>query len=111
MVCLASRLWIGISFDKGMAMFKKVIAPAPTPPPLPQSAGSALSSARERPVRRAVFKESMGMRLGHVSFDYSLIEKSHAKAESWINANPEVEIIQIETFHSSLHGITVVWHR
>ena len=92
-------------------MFKKVIGPAPTPPPLPQSAGSALSSARERPVRRAVFKESMGMRLGDVSFDYSLIEKSHAKAESWINANPEVEIIQIDTFHSSLHGITVVWHR
>lgn len=92
-------------------MFKKVIAAAPTPPTLPQSAGSALSSARERPVRRAVFKESMGMRLGDVSFDYSLIEKSHAKAESWINANPGVDIVQIETFHSSLHGITVLWHR
>ncbi len=92
-------------------MFKKVIGPASTPPPLPQATGSAPSSARERPVRRAVFKESMSMRFGNVSFDYSLIEKAHAKAEAWINANPGVEIIQIETFHCNLHGITVVWHR
>ena len=84
---------------------------APTPPPLPASGAPSATAGRSRPVRRAVFKESMTMRLGDVSFDYSLIEKSHAKAEEWINANPDVEIIQIETFHSSLHGITVVWHR
>lgn len=92
-------------------MFKKVIGSTATPPPLPQPDGSAPTSARERPVRRAVFKERLGMRLGNISFDYSLIEKSHAKAEAWINANPEIEIVQIETFHSSLNGITVVWHR
>ncbi len=69
------------------------------PPPLP------------KPIRRAVFKEAMKMRLGNINFDYSLIEKSNAKAEAWINQNPTIEIVQIETFHSSLHGITVVWHR
>ncbi len=51
------------------------------------------------------------MRLGDVSFDYTLIEKSHLKAEAWINENPGIEIVQIQTFHSSLHGITVVWYR
>lgn len=74
-----------------------------TPPPLPPSAG--------RPIKRAVFKESLSMRLGDVSFDYALIEKSHAKAEAWINENPAMEIVQIQTFSSALHGITVVWHR
>jgi len=49
--------------------------------------------------------------MGNVSFDYSLVEKSHQKAEAWMNENPDVEIIQIQTFHSSLHGITVVWYR
>lgn len=75
-----------------------------TPPPLPPQAAI-------RPIQRAVFKESLRMRLGEVSFDYSLIEKSHQKAEAWINANPGIEIVQIQTFHSSLHGITVVWYR
>ena len=50
------------------------------------------------------------MRWGDVSFDYTLIEKSHEKAGAWINANPGAEIVQMQTFHSSLHGITVVWH-
>ncbi|GEM_PF-1410278 len=92
-------------------MLKKVTTPSPSPPPLPASNEAPPAAGGFRPIRRAVFKESMGMRLGNVSFDYSLIEKSHAKAEAWINANPGVEIVQIETFHSSLHGITVVWHR
>lgn len=74
-----------------------------TPPPLPKFA--------DRPIKRAVFKESLTMRLGDVSFDYTLIEKSHLKAEAWINENPGIEVVQIQTFHSSLHGITVVWHR
>lgn len=75
-----------------------------TPPPLPPFATT-------RPIQRAVFKESLGMRLGDVSFDYNLIEKSHQKAEAWINGNPSIEVVQIQTFHSSLHGITVVWYR
>lgn len=78
-----------------------------TPPPIPQP--SAEPSAN--PIQRAVFKESMKLRLGNVSFDYGLIEKSHAKAEAWINQNPQIEIVQIQTFHSSIHGITVVWYR
>ena len=75
------------------------------PPPIPKSTN------RTRPVRRAVFKEVRRIRMGNVSFDYSLVEKSHQKAEAWMNENPDVEIIQIQTFHSSLHGITVVWYR
>lgn len=71
-----------------------------TPPPLPP-----------RPIRRAVFNESLTFRLGDVNFDYSLVEKSHQKAEAWINENPGIEIVQIQTFHSSLHGVTVVWYR
>jgi hypothetical protein len=74
-----------------------------TPPPIP------LTSAR--PIQRAVFKEILGVRLGGVSFDYSLIEKSHNQAEAWINANPGIAIVQIQTFHDALHGITVVWYR
>jgi hypothetical protein len=75
-----------------------------TPPPLPPQ-------ATIRPIKRSVFKESLTMRLGDVSFDYNLIEKSHQKAETWINENPGIEIVQIQTFNSSLHGITVVWYR
>lgn len=51
------------------------------------------------------------MRFGEISFDYSLVEKSHQKAEVWINENPGIEIVQIQTFHDSLNGITVVWFR
>lgn len=79
----------------------------PPPPPLPKK----FSDENVKQVKRAVFKESMRMRLGNVSFDFELIEKAHKKALEWINQNPSVEIIQIETFHSSLHGITVVWYR
>ncbi|MDF1740297.1 MAG: hypothetical protein P1U86_14140 [Verrucomicrobiales bacterium] len=72
-----------------------------TPPPVPE----------QRPVRRAVFKEEKKVRMGNVTFDYSLIEKSHLKAETWINENPGIEIVQIQTFNSNLSGITVVWYR
>jgi hypothetical protein len=58
-----------------------------------------------------VFRKDLKIRLGDVKFDYALIEESHRMAEAWINQNPEIEIVQIQTFHSSLHGITVVWFR
>ena len=64
-----------------------------------------------RPIKRETFKETVGVRFGSVEFDFSLIEKSHQKAERWINEHPTAEIVQIQTFHSSLHGITVVWYR
>jgi hypothetical protein len=73
-----------------------------SPPPLPPST---------TPIKRAVFREGRRIRMGNVTFDYELIEKSHAKAEEWINAHPSIEVVQIQTFHSSLTGITVVWHR
>ncbi len=78
-----------------------------TPPPLPQTNAPGTF----KPINRAVFKESLAIRLGEVTLDYALIEKSHQKAEGWINQHPGIEIVQIQTFHSSLHGITVVWYR
>ena len=72
-----------------------------SPPPLPV----------QRPIRRAEFVEKIAFRLGHVSLDYDLIRKSNARAETWINANPGIEIVQIETFHSSVLAVTVVWYR
>lgn len=51
------------------------------------------------PIRRAVFNESVRRYLADVSFDYSLIEKSHAQAEEWINSNPSAQIVLIQTFH------------
>ncbi len=71
------------------------------PPPIPV----------KKPIQRAVFKEEKKMRLGNVTFDYGLIEASHEKAEAWINENPGIEIVQIQTFNSSMSGITVVWYR
>lgn len=70
------------------------------PPPLP---------AESKPIKRAEFKESV--RFSAATFDYRLIEKSHLQAEAWINANPSIEVVQIQTFHSSTYGITVVWYR
>ena len=71
------------------------------PPPLPDTA---------RNVRRAVFKRNLGMRLGEVSLDYALIEQSHQLAEDWINQQTGIRIISIETFHSSVMAVTVVWY-
>jgi len=74
-----------------------------TPPPIPANA--------TRPIQRAVFIEKKAFRMDGATFDYSIIEASHTKAEAWINANPGIEIVQIQTFHDTLHGITVVWFR
>ena len=75
---------------------------AAIPPPLPSLTGK---------IKRAVFKETIAIRLGDVTLDYSMIEKSHEKAEAWINAQPEIEVVQIQTFHSGTMAITVVWYR
>lgn len=74
-----------------------------TPPPIPERSS--------RPIQRAVFKEKLKVRLGNVTFDFNLMDAAMKKAEDWINANPGIEIEQIETFGSSTHGITVVWYR
>jgi hypothetical protein len=50
------------------------------------------------------------MRLGEVSLDYALIEQSHQLAEDWINQQTGIRIISIETFHSSVMAVTVVWY-
>ncbi len=74
-----------------------------SPPPIPARA--------TRPVRRATFTESKKVRLGNVIIDHALIEASQQQAEDWINAHPSIEIIQIQTLHSSMSGTTVVWYR
>jgi hypothetical protein len=70
------------------------------PPPLPP-----------RPIRRKLFEKFLEARLGRVELDYKLIEDSHQQAEAWINQNPAIEIVQIQTFHSSVNAVTVVWYR
>ncbi len=73
-----------------------------TPPPLPPVT---------RQIKRAVFKETIVVRFGEVTLDYSMIEKSHEKAEAWINGQPGVDVVQIETVHSGTQAVTVVWYR
>ena len=72
-----------------------------TPPPLPT----------HRPIRRAEFIKQLKFRLGDVSLDYPMIKKSHDQAEAWINANPGIDIVNIQTFHGNTSAITVVWYR
>jgi len=79
-----------------------------TPPPLP--IGDGKKPLNPKPIKRAEFMEKKGFRAGNVTFDYSLIVASQRKAEEWINNQPAIEIVQIQTFHSTLHGITVVWY-
>ena len=63
-------------------------------------------------VRRKTFKKEKGLRLGGITFDYKLIEQSQEMAEAWLNDNLNVEIVQIQTFHSgALAAYTVVWYR
>jgi len=76
----------------------------PTPPPLPPE-------NERRPIQRKIFKKTLAFRLGDIDFDYTLIEASQEQAEARINQNPGIDIVQIQTFNSSLHGITVVWYR
>ena len=57
-----------------------------SPPPLPDS----------KAVKRAV------------TIDYRIIEGAHQKAEDWLNTQPDIEVITIETFHSSISSKTVV---
>jgi len=90
----------GTLYDKS----GKATAPA-TPPPLP----NAIVAANPDAMKRQVFMEKVNF--SAASFDYGLIQKSHEKAEAWINANPAITIVQIQTFHSATHAVTVVWYR
>lgn len=64
------------------------------------------------PIKRKLFKKKKGMRLGGVAFDFKLIDQSQEMAETWINENADIDIVQIQTFHSgSLAAYTVVWYR
>ncbi len=84
----------------------KSTPPKSGPPPLPSRKPTKPTT---RLIRRIAFKESVSFSVA--TFDYRLIEKTHDQAEQWINGNPEAEIVQIQTFHSSTHGVTVVWYR
>ena len=78
-----------------------------TPPPLPKN---PKTGAKEG-IKRAVFTERKTFSLGNTTFDYGLIEAAHQKAEAWMNENPHIEIVQIETFPATTMAITVVWYR
>jgi hypothetical protein len=58
-----------------------------------------------------MFIKDIPFRLGTVAWDYRLIEECHQQAEAWMNENPGIEVVQIQTFNSSVNSITVVWYR
>lgn len=69
-----------------------------SPPPLPDS----------KAVKKAVFENSKRVGSGAVTIDYRIIEGAQQKAEDWLNTQPDIEVITIETFHSSISAKTVV---
>lgn len=51
------------------------------------------------------------MGLQTAAFDRERLEKARAKAAEWINANPQVEILSIDSTFGNLLAIVTVWYR
>jgi hypothetical protein len=45
------------------------------------------------------------------SVNFGLVEKVQAAAEAWINATPNLDIVQIETLSNAGRARTIVWYR
>jgi hypothetical protein len=43
--------------------------------------------------------------------NFGLIEKVQAAAEAWINANPAIDLVNIETLSNAGKARTIVWYR
>ena len=68
------------------------------PPPLP------------KPIKRMLFQDSI-MFTTESSVNFGLVEKVQAAAEAWINANPQLQIVNIETLSNAGRARTIVWYR
>lgn len=69
-----------------------------SPPPLP------------KPVRYAHFEgEKMGIHTA--GFDRDRIEMARTKAVNWINMNPGIEVISIDSSFGNMLAIVTVWYR
>lgn len=68
-----------------------------TPPPIPKR------------VRRVDFIERA--RVGANQFNLDRIQKMRDEAETWMNQNPDAEILSVETLHSALSAMVTVWYR
>jgi hypothetical protein len=68
------------------------------PPPLP------------KPIKRMLFQDSI-MFTTESSVNFGLVEKVQAAAEAWINANPHLQIVNIETLSNAGRARTIVWYR
>ncbi len=68
------------------------------PPPLP------------RPIRYAHFEgEKMGFHTA--AFDRERIEIARMQARDWINANPGIEVVSIDSSFGNMLAIVTVWYR
>lgn len=68
------------------------------PPPLP------------KPIKRMLFQDSI-MFTTESSVNFGLVEKVQAAAEAWINANPQIQLVNIETLSNAGRARTIVWYR
>jgi hypothetical protein len=68
------------------------------PPPLP------------KPIKRMLFQDSI-MFTTESSVNFGLVEKVQAAAETWINGNPQLQIVNIETLSNAGRARTIVWYR
>ena len=68
------------------------------PPPLP------------KPIKRMLFQDSI-MFTTESSVNFGLVEKVQAAAEAWINANPQITLVNIETISNAGRARSIVWYR
>jgi hypothetical protein len=68
------------------------------PPPLP------------KPIKRMLFQDSV-MFTTDSSVNFGLVEKVQAAAEAWINSNPNIDLVNIETLSNAGRARTIVWYR
>jgi hypothetical protein len=68
------------------------------PPPLP------------KPIKRMLFQDSV-MFTTDSSVNFGLVEKVQAAAEAWINSNPSIDLVNIETLSNAGRARTIVWYR
>lgn len=73
----------------------------PKPPPLP---------AAPKPIQYAHFEgEKSGFHTA--AFDRERIEEARRKAKEWINANPGIQIVSIDSTFGNMIAIVTVWFR
>jgi len=63
-----------------------------------------------RPLKRMLFQDTVVFST-ESAVNFGLIEKVQAAAEAWINANPAIDLVNIETLSNAGKARTIVWYR